>query len=116
MVTMPLYDRCYLGAQAATGGYGEPRAGYTYSDTSTRCLVIDPGPAEVGAGLQLPADAVKIAFRVDSGVVAASRVKVTRRIRQTLGTAEEYVVTGAPRRVRGRLVAVCQRTSTRSAE
>ena len=116
MVTMPLSDRCYLGTQAATAGYGEPRAAYTYSGTVTRCLVIAPNPAEDNTGLQLPKDGVRIAFRTDSGVVAASRVRVTRRLRETLATAEDYIVTGAPRLVRGRLVAVCQRTSTRSAE
>lgn len=112
---MPLYDRCYIGTQGATGGYGEPRAAYTFSDTLSRCLVIDPGPAEDSNGQQLPLDGVRIAFRTDSGVTAASRIRVTRRLRQTLATAEDYEVQGAPRRVRGRLVAMCKRTSARSA-
>lgn len=113
---LPLADSCYLGTQAATAGYGEPRAAYSYSATATRCLVIAPNPAEDSTGLQLPKDAVRIAFRVDSGVTAATRVRVTRRLRATLSPVEDYIVTGAPRLVRGRLVAVCQRTSTRSAE
>lgn len=116
MVLMPLYDRCYLGTQAATGGYGEPRAAYTYSATATRCLVINPAPSEAGDGTQLPTDGVRIAFRRDSGVTASTRVRVYRRLRQTLATAEDYIVDGAPRLVRGRLVAVCRRTTAGSAQ
>lgn len=113
---LPLSDRCYLAAQAALGNYGEPRAAYTYSATETRCAVMDSTPAEDPAGMQLPMGSVRIAFRRDSGVAADTRVKVTRRLRQTLATVEYYTVQGEPRNVRGRLVAECSRTTERSAK
>jgi hypothetical protein len=111
-ILMPLYDRCNLGTQAATT-FGEPRAAYTYSGTSTRCLVINPAPGEDPHGLQLPIGAVKIAFRMDSGVKADTRIRVTRRLRKTLATPEDYTVTGDPRMIRGRLVATCKQTNNR---
>lgn len=112
---MPLYDKCYLGTAGSTGGYGEPRAAYTYSATPTRCLVIDHQPSEDTQGIQLPADMVRIAFHKSAGVVASTRVRVYRRLRTTLATAIDYIVDGEPRLVRGRLVARCRRTNTRDA-
>lgn len=113
---LPLTDRCYLGTQGNTAGYGEPRAAHSYSATETRCAVINPVSAEDAAGMQLPMGTMRIAFRRDSGVAADTRVKVTRRLRQTLAEAEFYTVQGEPRNVRGRLIAECARTTDRSAK
>ncbi len=113
---LPLTDRCYLGTQSATAGYGEPRGTYSYSETETRCAVINPVSAEDSAGMQLPMGTMRIAFRRDAGVTAATRVQVIRRLRQTLAEAEFYTVMGEPRNVRGRLIAECSRTTGRSAK
>lgn len=112
---MPLNDRCYLGTTGSPSN-GEPRTTTTYdTETAVRCAVMNEQPAEDGQGLQLPLDMVRIAFRRDSGVTAAHRVQVYKRLRQTLGSSEYYIVQGAPRLVRGRLIATCKRTNGRDA-
>lgn len=112
MVVLPLYDTCYLGT-VGSGTDGEPSPVYTYSETATRCAVVAPNEGEDSEGLQIPLGGCRIAFRLDSGIAAASRVKVTRRLRQTLATPEYYTVQGDPRRVRKRLIAVCARSNAR---
>lgn len=112
---MPLNDRCYIGTPG-TPANGEPRAAYSYATgTAVRCAVMNETAAEDNHGLQIPRGMVRVAFRLDSGIVAGSRIQVYRRLRQTLASAEYYSIEGEPRRVRGRLIAPCKRTNAQDA-
>lgn len=111
-----LTDRCYLGTQSTPTGRNA-RAGITYdTDTTVRCLVMNPTPGETSQGSQVPTDGVRIAFREDSGITGRTRVQVIRRLHKTLATPERYEVMGDPRMVRNRLIAVCKRTTAGSAK
>ena len=113
---LPLIDRCYIGTTAAPTG-GEPRAVHSYATGApVKCFVMKETPGESGNGSQVHMDAVRISFRRDAGVVASTRIQVYRRLRQALGTNEYYEVIGAPQQIRNRLIAVCKRTTARSAK
>lgn len=102
-------DLLQVGTLAAgQGGWGAAPAddAYTYDVVNTvRCTVEDGKAREVADGSEVQiADTVITVPSDNASVLGTSRLKVTRRYRTTLGTAEIYRVLGIAEKLHGRVV------------
>ena len=88
-------DEAQIGALTAqTAGY-EPTQAYTYG-TATRCRFLRVATSEFVDGAVRKLTSVNIHFPASVTIDTNARIKLTKRNRGTLGTAEYFDVDGEP--------------------
>jgi head-tail adaptor len=102
---------------SSSGGFGDNVNAVTWTyDTENliKCTVKDGVSKEVKNGAETTITTSEIRVPSGTAITNVKRVKVTKRHRVTLGTAEIYAVIGDPDNAAGSLVLNCNKVSGNS--